>query len=109
MVADAWQPVGLIARFDLRVRMGEEDLDRDRTGSRARNLGMLGQRREVLVEKEARRGGLLQTRTRDFKTVIIPGDSSLIGSYQTVELSGTTGSTFTGFVVRERTPLPVAV
>jgi tRNA-2-methylthio-N6-dimethylallyladenosine synthase len=80
-----------------------------RTGSRARNLGMLGQRREVLVEKEARRGGLLQARTRDFKTVIVPGDTSLIGTYATVELTGTTGSTFTGAIVRERAPLPVAV
>jgi tRNA-2-methylthio-N6-dimethylallyladenosine synthase len=80
-----------------------------RTGSRARNLGMLGQRREVLVEKEARRGGLLQARTRDFKTVIVPGDTNLIGTYATVELTGTTGSTFTGAIVPERAPLPVAV
>ena len=80
-----------------------------RTGSRARNLGMLGQRREVLVEKEARRGGLLQARTRDFKTVIVPGAADLIGTYATVELTGTTGSTFTGAIVRERAPLPVAV
>jgi tRNA-2-methylthio-N6-dimethylallyladenosine synthase len=80
-----------------------------RAGSRARNLGMLGQRREVLVEKEARRGGLLQTRTRDFKTVIVPGDVTLIGSYLIVELTGTTGSTFTGAILRERAQLPVAV
>jgi tRNA-2-methylthio-N6-dimethylallyladenosine synthase len=80
-----------------------------RTGSRARNLRMLGQRKEVLIEKEARRGGLLQARTRDFKTVIIPGEAGLIGSYATVELTGTTGSTFTGAVVRERNPLPLAV
>ena len=80
-----------------------------RSGSRARNLALLGQRREVLVEKEARRGGLLQTRTRDFKTVIVPGEASLIGSYMTVELTGTTGSTFTGAAVRERANLPVAV
>ena len=80
-----------------------------RTGSRSRNLGMLGMRKEVLIEKEARRGGLLQARTRDFKTVIIPGEPSLIGSYATVELTGTTGSTFTGAVVRDRAPLPVAV
>ncbi len=80
-----------------------------RTGSRARNLRMLGERREVLVEKEARRGGLLQTRTRDFKTVIVPGETSLIGSYLMVELTGTTGSTFTGSIVRERSPLPMAV
>ena len=80
-----------------------------RAGSRARNLGKLGERREVLIEKEARRGGLLQARTRDFKTVIIPGDTDLIGTYATVELTGTTGSTFTGAIVRERAALPVAV
>jgi len=80
-----------------------------RRGSRSRNLGMLGQRREVLVEKQARRGGLLQARTRDFKTVIVPGEADLIGTYVTVELTGTTGSTFTGAIARERAPLPVAV
>ena len=80
-----------------------------RNGVRGRNLRQLGQRREVLIEKEARRGGLLQARTRDFKTVIIPGEPSLIGTYATVELTGTTGSTFTGTVVRERAPLPMAV
>jgi tRNA-2-methylthio-N6-dimethylallyladenosine synthase len=79
-----------------------------RSGSRAHNLGLLGERREVLVEKEARRGGLLQARTRDFKTVIIPGEPEMIGTYATVELTGTTGSTFTGAIVRERASLPVA-
>jgi tRNA-2-methylthio-N6-dimethylallyladenosine synthase len=62
----------------------------------------------VLVEKEARRGGLLQARTREFRTVIIPGGPELIGRYMTVELTGTTGSTFTGQVVREREALPLA-
>ena len=52
---------------------------------------------------------LLQTRTRDFRTVLVPGDASLIGRYLTVELTGTTGSTFTGSVTRERAPLPLAV
>jgi tRNA-2-methylthio-N6-dimethylallyladenosine synthase len=70
---------------------------------------LLGEVREVLVEKEARRGGLLQARTRDFKTVIIPGDASMIGRYLTVELTGTTGSTFTGAIARERAVLPMAV
>jgi tRNA-2-methylthio-N6-dimethylallyladenosine synthase len=79
-----------------------------RTGSRAHNLGLLGERREVLIEKEARRGGLLQARTRDFKTVIVPGEPDMIGTYATVELTGTTGSTFTGAIVRERNALPVA-
>ena len=63
----------------------------------------------MLIEKEARRGGLLQARTRDFKTVIIPGEPEMIGRYAQVELTGTTGSTFTGSIVRERTALPIAV
>ncbi|HTI64856.1 MAG TPA: tRNA (N6-isopentenyl adenosine(37)-C2)-methylthiotransferase MiaB [Gemmatimonadaceae bacterium] len=77
--------------------------------SRAANLQQLGRRYEVLIEKEARRGGdLLQARTRDFKTVLLPGDVSMVGSYVNVELTGTTGSTFTGQIVRERQPLPLA-
>jgi tRNA-2-methylthio-N6-dimethylallyladenosine synthase len=80
-----------------------------RAGSRERNLKLLGERREVLVEKSARRGGLLQSRTRDFKTVMIPGDLSLIGKYLTVELTGTTGSTFLGQVATQRIALPLAV
>ena len=79
-----------------------------RSGSRARNMAQLGRRDEVLVEKVARRGELLQTRTRDFRTVLVPGDESWIGRYLTVELTGTTGSTFTGAVVQERQPLPMA-
>ena len=80
-----------------------------RSGTRERNLKLLGERREVLIEKSARRGGLLQARTRDFKTVMIPGDPSSIGKYVTVELTGTTGSTFLGQVVRQRIALPLAV
>jgi tRNA-2-methylthio-N6-dimethylallyladenosine synthase len=79
-----------------------------RGGNRIRNLGLIGEKREVLVEKTARRGGLLQTRTRDFKTVMIPGDASFIGKYLMVELTGTTGSTFTGRVLGSRSPLPMA-
>ena len=84
-------------------------IDTVRSGTRERNLGALGERREVLIEKQARRGGLLQARTRDFKTVIVPGDADLIGTYATVELTGTTGSTFTGAIVRDRAALPMAV
>ena len=79
-----------------------------RAMSRERNLQLLGRRYEVLVEKGARRGELLQARTRDFKTVLLPGDDSMIGRYFNVELTGTTGSTFTGSIVRERQPLPMA-
>ncbi|MEO7966999.1 MAG: tRNA (N6-isopentenyl adenosine(37)-C2)-methylthiotransferase MiaB [Gemmatimonadaceae bacterium] len=83
-------------------------IDVVRSGSRQRNLALLGARREILVEKQARRGELLQGRSRDNKTVLVSGDDSLIGQYVTVELSGTTGSTFTGTFVSERTALPVA-
>ncbi len=80
-----------------------------RAGTRERNMLALGERREVLIEKEARRGGLLQARTRDFKTVIVPGEKEKIGTYAHVELTGTTGSTFTGAIVRERASLPMAL
>ena len=41
-------------------------------------------------------------------TVLIPGDDALIGQYVMVELTGTTGSTFTGAVVPTRAALPMA-
>jgi tRNA-2-methylthio-N6-dimethylallyladenosine synthase len=83
-----------------------------RAGARGRNLRLLGTRHEVLVEKAARRGEMLQARTRDFKTVMVPADGVEVGGYYTVELTGTTGSTFTGAVVRDAArralPLPMA-
>jgi len=79
-----------------------------RAGTRAINLSMLGTRHEVLVEKLSRRGTLLQARTRHHRTVLIPGDASMIGQYLTTELTGTTGSTFTGAVVSTRAALPLA-
>lgn len=83
-------------------------IDTVRSAARERNLGRLGERREVLVEKAARRGEMLQCRSRDWKTVLIDGDESLVGKYLMVELTGTTGSTFTGTPVSARAPLPVA-
>jgi tRNA-2-methylthio-N6-dimethylallyladenosine synthase len=77
--------------------------------ARASNLQQLGRRYEVLMEREARRGdALIMARTRDFKTVLVPGDASMLGTYARVELTGTTGSTFTGQIVRDRQPLPMA-
>jgi tRNA-2-methylthio-N6-dimethylallyladenosine synthase len=80
-----------------------------RQGARARNLSLLGSRHEVLVEKVSRRGELLQARTREHRTVLVPGDESMIGAYLMVELTGTTGSTFTGAIVSQRAVLPLAV
>jgi tRNA-2-methylthio-N6-dimethylallyladenosine synthase len=84
-------------------------VDLVRSIAREQNLKLLGTRHEVLVEKSAKRGAeLLQTRTRDFRTVLVPGDESMIGRYLTVEITGTTGSTFTGAAVPDRHPLPMA-
>ena len=84
-------------------------VDTVRSATRQRNMESLGSRHEVLVERQAKRGeAMLMARTRDFKTVLIPGDESMLGQYFTVELTGTTGSTFTGSIVRERQPLPMA-
>ena len=59
------------------------------------------------VEKIARRGGLLQSRTRTNKVVLIEGLEADIGTYRTIRLTGTTGSTFTGVPSRTRNGLPV--
>ena len=102
-------PEELTVSDEVAGRRLERLIETVRAGTRERNLGMLGRRCEVLVEKAARRGELLQARTRDFKTVLVPGDETMIGRYLHVELSGTTGSTFTGTLVEERRPLPMAV
>jgi tRNA-2-methylthio-N6-dimethylallyladenosine synthase len=63
-----------------------------RSGVRARNLSDLGTRHEVLVENGARRGVLLQARTRDFRTVLIPGGVSMSGESLHVGRAGTSGA-----------------
>ena len=75
--------------------------------SRERNLTRLGERTEILLEKPARDGEMLQGRTRDFKTVMVPADAGAIGQLIDVELTGTTGATFTATLVRNRVPLPM--
>ncbi|UCD23364.1 MAG: tRNA (N6-isopentenyl adenosine(37)-C2)-methylthiotransferase MiaB [Gemmatimonadota bacterium] len=62
----------------------------------SRNMGLIGVKVEVLAEGMARRGELIQSRTRGNKVVLIDGPAELIGSYLTVRLTGTTGATFTG-------------
>ena len=63
--------------------------------ARRKNAGLVGSTHEVLVEKQARRGGLLQTRTRTNKVALVQGPAEWIGSYRTVRFTGTTGATFT--------------
>jgi tRNA-2-methylthio-N6-dimethylallyladenosine synthase len=70
-----------------------------RDAARRKNAGLVGTVHEVLVEKVARRGGLLQSRTRANKVVLVEGPVDWIGTYLQVRLTGTTGSTFTGLPV----------
>ena len=64
--------------------------------ARNRNLKLVGSTHEVLVERRARRGEHLQTRTRANKVVLVEGPEEWIGSYRRVRLVGTSGATFTG-------------
>ena len=70
-----------------------------RAQARRRNVALVGTTHEVLVEGVAKRGGLLQARTRTNKVVLVEGPESWIGTYTRVRLTGTTGSTFTGWPV----------
>jgi tRNA-2-methylthio-N6-dimethylallyladenosine synthase len=71
-----------------------------RDQARRRNLARVGTKAEVLVERPARRGGLLLGRSRTNLLVLLDLPRSAIGEYHEVQLTGTTGSTFTGQVVR---------
>lgn len=85
----------------------ERIIDTVRRIARSKNAGLVGTRHEVLVSKQARRGDLLQSRTRTNKVVLIEGAPDLVGSYQHVRLTGTTGSTFTGVPAAVRRELAV--
>jgi tRNA-2-methylthio-N6-dimethylallyladenosine synthase len=67
--------------------------------ARRRNMALVGTTHEVLVEGRAKRGGLLQARTRTNKVALVEGPEEWIGSYRRVRLTGTTGSTFTAWPV----------
>jgi tRNA-2-methylthio-N6-dimethylallyladenosine synthase len=70
-----------------------------RAGARRKNVGLVGTTHEVLVEGRAKRGDLLQTRTRTNKVALVDGPDAWIGSYRRVRFTGTTGSTFSGSVL----------
>jgi tRNA-2-methylthio-N6-dimethylallyladenosine synthase len=74
-------------------------IDAVRTQTRARNSTRVGTVHEVLVERPARRGGMMLGRTRGNHLVLLNLEPGTIGEYHAVRLSGTTGSTFTGAVV----------
>src|SRR5436309_566165 len=70
-----------------------------RSGARRKNVGLVGSTHEVLVEGRAKRGGMLQARTRTNKVALVDGPDEGMGTYQRVRFTGTTGSTFTAAVV----------
>ena len=67
---------------------------------RRKNITRIGQTHEALVERPARRANLMLARTRTNYLVLLDLPPSTIGQYHTVSLTGSTGSTFTGSVVR---------
>ena len=69
--------------------------------ARAQNVALVGTTHEVLVEGKAKRGGLLQARTRSNKVALLDGPDEWIGTYRRVRLTGTTGSTFTAWPVAQ--------
>jgi tRNA-2-methylthio-N6-dimethylallyladenosine synthase len=71
-----------------------------RDQSRRKNLARVGSEAEILVERLARRGSLLLGRTRTNLLVLVDLPAHSLGQYHQVVLTGTTGSTFTGTVVR---------
>jgi len=75
-----------------------------RSGARRKNIGLVGSTHEVLVEGRAKRGGLLQTRTRTNKIALVDGPDEWMGSYRRVRFAGTTGSTFMGSLVQQPSP-----
>ncbi len=70
-----------------------------RAQARRKNVGRVGERHEVLVERPARRGNLMLARTRGNHLVLLDLPPDTVGEYHEVRLTGTTGSTFTGRVV----------
>ena len=70
-----------------------------RANARRKNAARVGQVHEALVERPARRGGLMLGRTRGNHLVLLDVPAEEIGRYHRVRLTGTTGSTFTGAVV----------
>lgn len=70
-----------------------------RGNARRKSLARVGQVQEVLVERRAKRGELMLARTRTNHLVLVDLPPDAVGEYHRVQLTGTTGSTFTGAVV----------
>jgi len=76
--------------------------------AKQKNIGLIGTTHEILVEGPAKRGGLLQARTRTNKIALLDGPAEWIGTYRRVRFTGTTGSTFTAWPLEKEYPELVA-
>jgi tRNA-2-methylthio-N6-dimethylallyladenosine synthase len=74
-------------------------VDAVRASARRKNMARVGSIHEVLVERPAKRGDLMLGRTRGNHMVLVDLPVTAIGEYHSVQLTGTTGSTFTGSLV----------
>jgi len=74
-------------------------IEKVRLNVRRKNIARVGETHEVLVERPAKRGGLMLGRTRTNHLVLLDLPPGSAGEYHTVQLTGTTGSTFIGSVV----------
>jgi tRNA-2-methylthio-N6-dimethylallyladenosine synthase len=75
-------------------------IDMVRANARRKNMARIGETHEALVERRAKRGNLMLARTRTNHLVLLGLPPTAIGEYHRVQLTGTTGSTFTGSVLR---------
>jgi tRNA-2-methylthio-N6-dimethylallyladenosine synthase len=71
-----------------------------RDQARRKNHARLGSTHEVLIERAAKRGDFMLGRSRTNLMVLVDLPPESIGEYHQVQLTGTTGSTFTGSIVR---------
>jgi tRNA-2-methylthio-N6-dimethylallyladenosine synthase len=71
-----------------------------RGNTRRKNMARVGEVHETLVERPAKRGQLMLGRTRANHMVLLELPADSVGEYARVRLTGTTGSTFTGSLVR---------
>lgn len=69
-----------------------------RAQAQHRNRAHLGRTVEVLVERPAKRGGMLLGRTRQNHMVLLDLSPETIGQYHQVRLTGSSGSTFVGTI-----------
>jgi tRNA-2-methylthio-N6-dimethylallyladenosine synthase len=67
-----------------------------RDNARRKHVARVGEVHEILVERPAKRGDLMLGRTRTNLSVLVPLDPGSVGEFRQVQLTGTTGMTFTG-------------